>query len=33
MAQHLFNKHYDNVSAIFYLDHSNGQYQYRDDGV
>ncbi len=31
-AKALFNKHYDNVSAIFYLQHQNGQYQYQMAG-
>jgi arylsulfatase A-like enzyme len=32
MAKALFNKHYDNVSAIFYMQHQNGQYQYQMAG-
>ena len=31
-ARALFNKHYDNVSAIFYLQHQNGRYQYQMAG-
>jgi predicted AlkP superfamily pyrophosphatase or phosphodiesterase len=32
MAQAIWNKHYDNVSAIFYLTNSGGQYAYKMAG-